>query len=294
MRVEWPTFLVLAGCYAVWAAGTTVIYAWSPMLAILVTAIAIAQFSSLQHEALHGHPFRWRWLNEALVFPGLTIFIPYVRFRDLHLAHHHDANLTDPYDDPETNYLDPAVWRRLGAFIRSLLKVNNTMLGRMMLGPIISQIYFMRSDWRAIMQGDRAVLAGWLWHVPAVMLVLIWLWQFASMPVWTYLIAAYLGASILKIRTFLEHQAHEKVRGRTVIIEDRGPLALLFLNNNLHVVHHMHPQVPWYELPGEYRADKVRYREINENYVFHSYAEIFRKFMLRRKDPVPHPLWPTN
>ena len=27
-----------------------------------------------------------------------------------HLAHHRDAMLTDPYDDPESNYLDPAVW----------------------------------------------------------------------------------------------------------------------------------------------------------------------------------------
>ena len=52
----------------------------------------------------------------------------------------------------------------------------------------------------------------------------------SEMPFWAYLLSAYLGLSLLKIRTFLEHQAHEKARGRTVIIEDRGPLALLFLN----------------------------------------------------------------
>jgi hypothetical protein len=26
-----------------------------------------------------------------------------------------DARLTDPYDDPESNYLDPAVWRTAAA-----------------------------------------------------------------------------------------------------------------------------------------------------------------------------------
>ena len=61
------------------------------------------------------------------------------------------------------------------------------------------------------------------------------------MPVWAYLLAAYLGWSLLKIRTYLEHRAHEAARARTVVIESRGPLALLFLNNNFHVVHHMHP-----------------------------------------------------
>jgi fatty acid desaturase len=38
--------------------------------------------------------------------------VPYLRFRDTHLAHHHDPNLTDPYDDPESNFQDPAVWAR--------------------------------------------------------------------------------------------------------------------------------------------------------------------------------------
>ena len=41
-----------------------------------------------------------KWLNEALVFPALSLAIPYQRFRDSHLAHHNDEILTDPYDDP--------------------------------------------------------------------------------------------------------------------------------------------------------------------------------------------------
>jgi fatty acid desaturase len=110
------------------------------------------------------------------------------------------------------------------------------------------------------------------------------------MPVWAYLLAAYLGVSLLKIRTFLEHQAHERARGRTVIIEDRGPLALLFLNNNLHVVHHAHPRVPWYRLPALYRANRARFLGMNEGYRFGSYGEIFTRYLLRAKDPVPHPL----
>jgi fatty acid desaturase len=79
-----------------------------------------------------------------------------------------------------------------------------------------------------------------------------------------------------------------------VIIEDRGVLALLFLNNNLHAVHHMHPNVPWYRLPTLYRGGKERFQAVNEGYVYRSYGAIFRRYFLKAKDPVPHPLWPED
>jgi len=75
-----------------------------------------------------------------------------------------------------------------------------------------------------------------------------------------------------------------------VLIEDRGPLALIFLNNNLHVVHHMHPRVPWYDLPAMFRANRDLYLQRNGGYYYRSYAEIFARHLLRAKDPVPHPL----
>ncbi|MEL6683026.1 MAG: fatty acid desaturase, partial [Pseudomonadota bacterium] len=106
-----------------------------------------------------------------------------------------------------------------------------------------------------------------------------------------YFIAAYLVMSLLKLRTFLEHQAHERASGRSVVIEDRGPFALLFLNNNLHVVHHMHPSVPWYDLPALYRLRKDHYLRRNGGYVYRSYGEVFARYFWRRKDPVAHPLW---
>lgn len=111
------------------------------------------------------------------------------------------------------------------------------------------------------------------------------------MPVWAFVFCAYAALSILKIRTFLEHQAHERARGRTVIIEDRGPLSWIFLNNNLHVVHHMHPKMPWYRLPNLFRSNRDRYLSRNDGYYFASYGEVFRRYFWTRKDPVAHPLW---
>ncbi|RBI86562.1 fatty acid desaturase [Rhodosalinus halophilus] len=292
--VEWPTLGIAVLAYGLWALGTTWAAAlWLP-LGIALTAAGAALHASLSHEALHGHPFRSPMANAALVFPVLSLAVPYLRFRDTHLAHHNDAVLTDPYDDPESNYRDPEVWARLSGWQRRVLEANNTLLGRLVLGPVIGQHAFMLSDWQAIRRGDRRVLAGWLLHVPAAALVLWWVAAIGQMPWWAFALATYLSLSLLKIRTFLEHQAHEKARARTVIIEDRGPLALLFLNNNLHVVHHMHPRVPWYRLPALYRANRARYLARNEGYAYPSYASVFARYLTRAKDPVPHPLWPRG
>ena len=288
-RVEWPTLALTIGCYAVWGMALFWLPQVSLWLAVPVAAWAIAQHSSLAHEAIHGHPFRDARLNGALVFPSLILAIPYQRFRDTHLAHHQDAVLTDPYDDPESNFLAESDWRRLPHSMRAVLRVNNTLAGRLVVGPLVGQAAWMTSDWRAARAGDWRVIRGWLWHGPAVAVTLAVLLA-SPMPVVAYLAAAYLGLSLLKIRTFLEHQAHERARGRTVVIEDRGPLALLFLNNNFHVVHHMHPRVPWYRLPRVYDANPGRYLGVNGGYRYRSYAEVFRRHLWRAKDPVAHPL----
>lgn len=291
--VEWPTLVMLALTYAVWIAGT-MIWSWSGVLAIVLTALAVAQFSSLQHEVLHGHPFENQWVNEALVFPALALVVPYIRFKDTHLQHHYDPNLTDPYDDPESNYLDPKVWEARSRFAQKILRLNNTLLGRMLLGPAVGTWYFVKGDIALMKAGDARVRLAWGLNAVGVAMVLVWLWAVGSMPLLAYVVSVYLGMSLLKIRTFLEHRAHEKFRARTVIIEDRGPLSYLFLNNNFHVIHHCMPNVPWYDLPGLYAARREHYQRRNEAYVYRSYADVFRLYFLRAKDPVPHPVWPVR
>ncbi len=288
--IEWPTLALIGVCYGLWLVDIFVVAAGFEVVAFVLAALLGALHSSLTHEALHGHPLPAQWLNEVLLALPLTLFIPYDRFRDLHLAHHDDSTLTDPYDDPESNYLDPGVWAALPGWKKALFEVNNTLLGRILLGPALGQVRFMAADWRAAREGDRAVWRAWALHLPGVAVVL-WLVSLSAMPVWAYAIAAYLGLGIIKIRTFPEHRAHEKSRGRTVIVEDRGPLSFLFLNNNLHVVHHMNPRAPWYALPGLYRDGRARYLACNEGYVYRSYGEVFRRYFLHPKDPVAHPLW---
>lgn len=287
--VEWPTLAMVLGCYV--GLGLVLIFAASlgSLISMMILAVVLALHSSLQHEILHGHPFQHRMLNEALVFPAVGLAIPYQRFRDLHLQHHYDPNLTDPYDDPESNYMDPGAWARTSAGMRVIYRFNNVLLGRMIVGPALSVVALYRDDFTAIARGDGAVMRAYLLHVLGVVPV-IWVVSMSPISFGAYMFAAYLGLSLLKIRTFLEHRAHEKIPGRTVIVESRGPLSLLFLNNNFHSVHHAHPCVPWYLLPAFYAARREQFLERNQSYHYQSYGQVFRQYFLHAKDPVPHPL----
>lgn len=254
---------------------------------VVFGGVIIALHASLQHEVIHGHPFAQQWLNDLLIWPPLMLVIPYARFKATHLAHHHDEVITDPYDDPESNFLPADVWQGLPAAVRCFLRVNNTLAGRLCIGPLVGTIAFFISEWR---MRDASVMRGWAWHLPALAAV-VSVVSISPMPLWSYLIATYLGMSILKLRTYLEHRAHERASGRSVIIERGGVFGFLFLNNNLHVVHHMHPRVAWYRLPALYRSRKDLYQRRNGGYVYASYAEVFARYFWRAKDPVAHPLW---
>ncbi len=287
-NIEWPTLALFLATYAVWGWAVFGLAGGAPGLAVPVVAVAIAFHGSLQHEAIHGHPTGWASVNTGLAWPPLALVIPYLRFRDTHLDHHRDANLTDPYDDPETHFMDPADWAALPLACRWLLEANNTLAGRLLLGPIVGTVCFLRSDWKR-RRDDPRIVRGWVWHGLAMAAVLIAV-ALSPMPLWAYGISAYLALALLRIRTYLEHRAHDLSRARSVIIEDRGPLALLFLNNNLHAVHHAHPNVAWYKLPTLYRTQSERFLRMNDGYRFASYREVFARYLFRRKDPVPHPL----
>ncbi len=286
---DWPTLALMFGVLFVWSFALWLPAGWGA-LAFVLLVLALTLHSSLSHELLHGHPFGHAGAETVMGQWQPGLFVPYLRFKQTHLAHHRDANLTDPYDDPESNYLDPVVWNGLPAWMRAVLRINNTLAGRIVLGPVVGMFAFVRSDIIAALAGDRVIVRGWLAHIPGVV-VTLWAVSAAPLSIWTYLLACYAALSVLRIRTFLEHQAHDRVSGRTVIIEDRGLLGFLFLNNNLHVVHHMHPTVAWYRLWPLYVSQRERFLTRNHGYVFTSYTAVLRRYFWRTKDPVAHPLW---
>lgn len=289
-RIEWPTLLVAAAIYGGFGL-LTWFHAALPWWVLLpLGAYIVAWHGSLQHEVVHGHPTPSPLANELLVLPSLWLWIPFRHYRELHLAHHNDAQLTDPLEDPESYYVDAAAWTKAGPLARAFLRAHNTLAGRMVLGPLRCLFLFYRAEIRRTLQGDRSHLAAWAIHALGVAVVLTWVLAVCGLPLWQFLLLfVYPGIALTLVRSFLEHQARPEVSERSVIIEAGPLMALLFLNNNLHLVHHDKPGLPWYRLPAFYRQRRALFLASNNGYYFKGYREVFRRHFLRPKEQPLHP-----
>lgn len=287
--VEWITVALMAATYLSWLIVGIWLYPVAPVLALIALSFTVALHSSLIHEAIHGHPTRDAAINEALMALPIGLVWPYRRYKWMHMRHHFDERLTDPFDDPESYYKAAFQHEKLPGWFKSALRINNTLLGRMILNPLIGSIGLILMDGRAVLAGDREVIDAWVRHLAGLVVVLFVITMFFAAPLWLYvLVPAWLGQSIIAVRTYAEHQWAESPDGRTIIVE-RSPLAFFFLYNNLHVVHHALPTAAWYTLPGHYRARRAEWIAKNGGYVFPNYTALMRQWLLTPKEPVIHP-----
>lgn len=289
--IEWPTVAILGGCYAAFAI-VTLFWESLPIWALpFIGGYIVALHGGLQHEIIHGHPTRSALINEWLVFPSLLLWVPYRRYRSQHLVHHNNERLTDPFADPESFYFDPTRWQGLPVPVKALLRFNNTLLGRLTIGASINVARFWWCEASLVRHGNGKIAADWLAHVPAAALVVLWLVMVCDMPLWIYgLCFAYPGTSLILLRSYAEHRAHEDATARTLVLETNRALALLFLNNNLHSAHHERPDLAWYLLPAYYVQNKKRLLAANQNYFIDGYSKLIGAHLLRAKEPVAHPI----
>jgi fatty acid desaturase len=288
-RIEWQTLALICGVYftlilLVWFHKSI---AWWVILPVGATAACL--HSSLQHEVLHGHPTRSRLINEALVFITPHMWLPYGRYRDLHLQHHNDANLTCPVRDPESYYLLPDAWRAMPGFKRVLYTFNNTLFGRMLIGPAVGIMRFWADELLQMFRGRRDIIRCWSGFIVSCVIVVSFV-RWAGMPLWQYVVLiAYPGISLALVRSFCEHQAAKDVGERTISVEASSFWSLLFLNNNLHVAHHDRPALAWYHLPAYYAAERDRLLNRNKHYLMQGYGEIFGRYFFSPKEEVKYP-----
>lgn len=289
-RLELPTWLLIISIYGGWVAlmmnGATLPW-W---LFCPLGAVVVAWQGSLQHELLHGHPTRWTLFNSLLGWAPLNLWMPYHVYCESHLEHHRVETLGEPKKDPESYYFLQQDWNSLCPVRRTLLRINNTMLGRAVVGPMIGITRFALAELGLLIKGDFSHLPGWIFHAALATAMLYGLQNYFGIPAWLYAIGvAYPSTSFILMRSYLEHRPSEIPGHRTVIVEGSWFWRLLFLNNNLHVCHHDEPGVAWYRLPAIYRENREAILERNGGYLFRSYGEVARNYLFRMKDTPVYP-----
>ncbi|HWU00883.1 MAG TPA: fatty acid desaturase [Terriglobales bacterium] len=288
--IDGPTLVLAVGIYASFLLLTASYHLLPWYLACPLTALVIALHGSLQHEATHGYPTRWKGLNSFIVGWPLWLWLPYLEYRKTHLNHHIDENLTDPTIDPESNYLTPAQWEALSPLHRAMRQAMRPLFGRMLVGPAYYTVMTLISLVLTLRAGNWRGLRPWALHLPAVALILYWATHICGIPLWVYVFGmAYPGTSLALVRSFAEHRAHPSVTGRTVICQ-AGPFwSLLFLFNNLHVIHHDEPGLAWYKRSARYLARRDELTARDGAYVLPGYGKLFAKYGFAAKEPLFHP-----
>jgi fatty acid desaturase len=288
--VEVPTLLLVLATYGGWLAITLAYGHWPLAVVAPLGALLITLHGSLQHEIVHGHPTRWNAVNRLFAVVPLSLWLPYDSYWQSHRAHHVDARITDPLDDPESFYWTPADWARLNPLARILVRIQETLAGRVTVGPYWIVGRYLSRELRAALHNERGARLLWLEHLVWCVPVIVWVKVVCGMPLWIYLVAMVIpGTAITLIRSFAEHRARAAVRERIALVEGSWILGPLFLFNNLHSLHHEAPHVPWYELPARYRADRARLIAENGGLLYRGYFDVARRFLLRAHDTPVHP-----
>lgn len=289
-RVDVPTLGLAIAIYAAFALLTWNYHFLPAWLVLPAGASLVCLHGSLQHEAVHRYPFRSLRLNRWLVGWPLWLWLPYDIYRRSHLKHHIDENLTDPVLDPESNYLASEQWSRLPPPLRLLRRAMATVAGRVLIGPA----YFTARVWRdfaiALRRRDRRQLRPWLWHVGTMAVLLFWIVGVCGIPLWAYIACfAWPGTSMTLLRSYAEHRAHPEAGKRSLMLEAGWFWSLMFLNNNLHALHHAEPGLAWYKRPGAFRGRKAEWLDRNGGYAMPGYGWLAGRYLLRAKEPLIHP-----
>ena len=265
-ELEWPTLFVALVIYGGWLAVTfSSTYIPTPLLS-LVGGWLIAWQGSLQHETIHGHPTRNPRLNRVIGWPPLSLWLPYEIYRQTHIAHHATEHLTDPRHDPESRYLIQPT--RAGA---ALAMLQSTLLGRLVLGPVIEIGRFLAREALALTRNDAGRRWIWAMHLLGGALVGVWVTVVCGMSLSRYVLCfVYPGAAFSLLRSYVEHRADAMAGRRIAVVEQAPILGLLFLNNNLHAAQ---------------RPDLVAQGAP----VYRGYADVVRRYLVRPHDAAVYP-----
>jgi fatty acid desaturase/ferredoxin len=237
-----PTVLVWFGSLALWLAATAVVLSdlgpWWLLATIPAHVLVTYAMFTVLHEAIHYAVGRPKWLNElfgrlSVPFVGLWVTYPVIRF--IHIEHHRNTN-----EDPRT---DPDAWSHAGPGWQLPLRwltidawYSRFCLPRMLGRP--------RKDLVGLLINETLLVA-----LVGALIVLGYGWDFVLI----YLIPQRLGLGILAWWfDWLPHHdlgvsgKTDTIRASRVRVGWERLMNPLLLYQNYHVVHHVHPRIPFY------------------------------------------------
>jgi len=217
-------------------------YAYIPLGAIQVLMVFLG-FTVL-HDGVHGSLSQKRWLNEIFVGLSWILFVhnPFV-WRKIHLTHHAKTNKgkADPDFFVSHKYLGVRI-------LKSFFLI------------FAYDIYAFRyfRSWKMRAYNVASILTAPLLLYVAFATPFTW----PILVIWV--IPAYIGVGLLSCANvaFPHHPAKETDKFRNAHnAYVPWVIQLVMLNQNLHLVHHLNPRIPWYEYPEYWKEHEHEFTE---------------------------------
>ncbi len=287
--VEWPTWLLIITVYGSWFLLMQYYHLVGALVAIPLLIVVCALHGSMCHELIHGHPTRITMINSLFGSIPLMLFLPYPMYRESHLKHHHDENITLPGKDPESYYCTAREYELKSRAGKIFAWINMTVIGRLLINPAVEIFWLGRLFTDALKTGNARALKVWSIHLVLVGLLLLLVVQHFQVPGWHYLLIAYFASSLARIRSFYEHRARRNVSERSVLMEPCLFFRVLFLNLNYHLAHHEHPSIPWYRLGNYYRDHRSDLISRSGNFYYNGYRHWLLGHLFRPVESPVHP-----
>jgi ferredoxin-NADP reductase/fatty acid desaturase len=253
--VALPTLGLFFGALALWVGATWLVLAdlglWWLLLTIPVHAVVTFVMFTVLHETAHLAGGRLRWVNEVLgrlsiVFVAAWASFPVLRF--VHIEHHRNTN--------EDRFADPDAWSELGpSWALPLRWMTQDLYYFWFYSPLIARRP------RAEVAEQIGVLAA-VAATFATMIVTGHGWELLVI----YVIPQRLGIGLLAWWfDWLPHHELEatassnRFQATRVRVGWERVMNPLMLYQNYHLVHHIHPTIPFYRYVQAWRRAESDY-----------------------------------
>jgi ring-1,2-phenylacetyl-CoA epoxidase subunit PaaE len=251
--VAWPTVALLAGALAVWIGSTVlaVTGTWPWPVSVPLNAIASFVLFTVSHDAAHNavssNGTATTWIGRL----ATIMFAPHAGFRTwrfIHMQHHRFTNEDDGRDPDSYTHSGPA-WQLPLRWATVDLWYMVFYLPKLGSRPKAERVELF-TTWALVLAVVIACAAtgtlGWflaLYLLPQRLAVTFLAWSFDFLP-----------------HHGLEEHTHEdRFKATRNRIGMEKLVSPLLLNQNYHLVHHLHPVIPFYRYLRVWRRNEDAY-----------------------------------
>lgn len=253
--VAWPTVLLMLGAAGLLAGSTAlaVAGAWPMWLSILPNAVAIYLLFTVAHDAAHHAVSSKGGRNRFVGRVSTALFAPQISFsvwRFIHMQHHRFTNHDDG-TDPDHYTMDGPSWQRLPRLLTLDLQYMTFYARNMGSRPRKEKLGLLGQWALFVAIGTALVVAGY-----GVEIVVLFLVPQRIAFVWLAFAFDYLPHSGLHLTP-----SEDRLKTTRNRVGGERWLTPLLVYQNYHLVHHLHPLVPFYRYLAVWRRNEERYLE---------------------------------